>query len=215
MNKNSITEATYNKVAQKYWEKVKTVDQYNASYDTFLELLPQHGRILELGCGPGNVTQYLLNKRPDLHITATDLAPNMITLAKQNNPSADFLKLDCREVSTLDQKFDAIVNAFVLPYLNLEEAANLIMDSASLLNSNGLLYISTMEGEYSQSGFESTTFSGDDKVYIHYYQAAVIKQNLISTGFEILHFIKQPCTEPDGRIFTDMIFVARMTSQMS
>ncbi|EAR00442.1 class I SAM-dependent DNA methyltransferase [Maribacter sp. HTCC2170] len=209
MNKKSFTENSYNKAADAYWEKVETVDQYNTWYDAFLELLPQNANILELGCGPGNVTQYVLNKRPDLHITGTDLASKMLALAKKNNPDAEFFKLDCREITTLNQKFDAIVGAFVMPYLNLEESAKLILDCASLLNSNGTLFISTMEGDYNQSGFENTTFSGDDKVYIHYHQAAAIKQNLKRNGFEIVHFIKQACPEPDGRIFTDMIVVAR------
>jgi len=209
MKKHSITQATYNKVAQKYWEKVASLDQYNASYDTFCELLPQNAKVFEMGCGPGNVTQYVLNKRPDLQYTASDLAPNMLALAKKHNTNVHFLQLDCREIATLNQKFDAIIGAFVLPYLNKAECATLISHCAKLLSPKGVLYLSTMEDDYDQSGFENTSFSDDDQVYIHYHQENYVKECLFKNGFEMLHLIEQPCHEPDGRVYNDMIFIAR------
>ena len=43
--------------------------------------------VLELGCGPGNLSKQLLSLRPDLKITATDLAPDMLEIAQETNPS--------------------------------------------------------------------------------------------------------------------------------
>ena len=209
MNKYGVTQATYNKVAQQYWEKVASLDQYNASYDTFCDLLPQDAKVFEMGCGPGNVTQYILNKLPDLEYTASDLAPNMLALAKANNPNAQFLKLDCRAIDSLAQKFDAIIGAFVLPYLNKAACAKLISDCAKLLTPKGLLYLSTMEGDYAQSGFEYTSFSDGDQVYIHYHQEHYIREYLTRNGLEVLHLVKQPSHEPDGRVYNDMIFISR------
>jgi 2-polyprenyl-3-methyl-5-hydroxy-6-metoxy-1,4-benzoquinol methylase len=62
---------------------------YDESYDDFCQLLQKkNASILEIGCGPGNVTKYLLGKRPDYKIHATDAAPSMLALAKINNPTA-------------------------------------------------------------------------------------------------------------------------------
>ena len=209
MNKNAITQATYNKVAQQYWEKVTRADQYNSSYAAFCQLLPQKAKVFELGCGPGNVTQYMLSKRPDLHYTASDLSPNMLALAKKHNPHAHFLQLDCRQIAALNQKFDAIIGAFVLPYLNKTECATLISDCAKALTPKGVLYLSTMEGDEDQSGFEHTSFSGEDQVYINYHQEAFLRECLAENGFEVLHFSKQACHEPNDRVYNDMIFMAR------
>ena len=209
MNKNAITQATYNKVAQQYWEKVTRADQYNSSYAAFCQLLPQKAKVFELGCGPGNVTQYMLSKRPDLHYTASDLSPNMLALAKKHNPHAHFLQLDCRQIAALNQKFDAIIGAFVLPYLNKTECATLISDCAKALTPKGVLYLSTMEGDEAQSGFEHTSFSGEDQVYINYHQEAFLRECLAENGFEVLHFSKQACHEPNDRVYNDMIFMAR------
>jgi len=209
MNKQSVTQATYNKVAQQYWEKVASLDQYNTSYDTFCMLLPQKANVFEMGCGPGNVTQYLLKKRPDLSYTASDLAPNMLALAKKHNPNANFLKMDCREITTLNQKYEAIIGAFVLPYLSKTECATLISDCVKALTPKGVLYLSTMEGDNVQSGFEETSFSGEDQVYINYHQENFLRGCLSKNDFEVLHLIKQACHEPNSRIYNDMIIIAQ------
>lgn len=209
MNRDSTTQNTYNKAAQAYWEKKSQVTLYNASFDTFCEMLPQNATVFELGCGPGNVTQYLLGKRPDLTITGIDLALNMVALAKKNNPTAHYRIQDCRNIATLDQKFDAVFAAFVLPYLTKEECKKLIVDCIALLTDKGGLYLSTMEGDNSASGFETASFSPEHKVHIQYHQEDFIEGYLAQSGFELIHSIKQPCPEPDGRIFTDMIFIAK------
>ncbi len=209
MNRDSTTQNTYNKAAHAYWEKKSQVTLYNASFDTFCEFVPEKPKVLELGCGPGNVTQYLLGKRPDFNITGIDLAPNMVALAKANNPTAHYKVMDCRDIAKLDQKFDAILGAFVLPYLMKEECKKLIADCTALLTDKGALYLSTMEGDYSASGFETASFSPEHKVHIEYHQEDFIKACLAQSGFELTHSIKQPCPEPDGRVFTDMIFMAK------
>jgi trans-aconitate methyltransferase len=209
MNKYAITQATYNKAAQRYWKKVASLEQYNASYDTFCALLPEKAKVFEMGCGPGNVTQYVLRKRPDLNYTASDLAPNMLALAEKHNPNAHFLLMDCREITTLHQKFDAVIGAFVLPYLNKVACAKLISDCTKLINSKGVLYLSTMESDEAHSGFEHTSFSGEDQVYIHYHQEAFLRKCLSNNGFEVLHLIKQACYEPNGKVYSDLIFMAR------
>lgn len=60
-----------------YNDRIKeTIETYNV-------------KILEIATGPGNVVKYILCKRPDFKIFGIDLSPNMIELAKQNNPQAD------------------------------------------------------------------------------------------------------------------------------
>src|SRR5690606_11871580 len=111
-------------------------------------------KILEIGCGPGNITKYLLFKRPDFNIYGIDIAPKMIALAKSNNPTANFNIMDARQISSLKTKFDGIVCGFCLPYLSNTDCEKLIFDSFNLLNNNGLIYISFAEGDPDTSGFQ-------------------------------------------------------------
>lgn len=180
---------TWNKVASLYEEKFMNLDLYDETYDCFLELLPQTPvKLLEIGCGPGNITKYFLSKRPDLKIVGTDVAPNMIELARKNNPSAEFLVLDSREIDTLNTKFDALACGFVLPYLSESDIKKLIQDCANLLNDHGLIYISFVEGTAQQSEFK--VGSDGDRVYFHYHELMNLKALLAENTIEVLNVSK-------------------------
>lgn len=211
-NRNEVTFSTYNNSAKNYQDKVMGMDLYNDTYDLLCELIEKENtEIFEIASGPGNVTKHLLSKRPDFKITGSDIAPNMIELAKINNPTANFQIMDCRDIEQLDRTFDAIVCGFCMPYLSKKECAKLIRDSSKLLNANGLFYFSTMEDDYDKSGFETTSFSGSDQVYIYYHQADYLSNCLLENGFEILDFRRKECPEPDGTFLTDMIFISRIS----
>lgn len=186
------------------------MDLYNDTYDIFCDLIKEsNAKIFDIATGPGNAVKYIQQRRPDFKIFGIDLSPNMIKLAKQNNPQADFAVMDCREIHAISRKFDGILSAFCLPYLSKEESRKLIYDASSLLVSGGILYISTMEGEYDKSDYETTSFSGDSRVFIYYHQADYISDCLMESGFEILDCQRKTYPEADGSFLTDMIFITR------
>lgn len=201
---------TYNVSAKAYQDKFMDMDLYNDTYDTFCHLITKsNAKIFEIATGPGNVIKYILCKRPDFKVFGIDLSSNMIELAKLNNPEAEFTVMDCRDIHVIDTKFDGILCAFCLPYLSKEESLKLITDASLLLEPDGVLYISTMEGDYNKSGYETTSFSGDNRVYVYYHQANFMTACLSELGFEILDFQRKQYPEPDGSFLTDMIFIAR------
>lgn len=206
----SETIATYNNAAKRYQDKFMEMDLYNDTFDQFCNLIQkENAEIFEIATGPGNITRYLLSKRSDFKIFGIDLAPNMIELAKINNPEANFRVMDCKNINTIDRKFDAIMCGFCMPYLSKEECAKLIADSSELLSTNGLLYFSTMEDDYNKSGFERTSFSGQDRVYIYYHQADYLSDCLVKNGFEIIDLQRKDYPEPDGTFLTDIVFIAK------
>lgn len=209
-NRIKETIDTYNVSAKQYQEKFMEMDLYNETYDTFCTLTKNsNAKILEIGTGPGNVVKYLLSMQPGFNVFGIDLSPNMIELAKQNNPQAAFAVMDCRDIHTIDRKFDGILSAFCLPYLSKEESLTLISDASQLLEPDGLFYISTMEGNYDKSGYETTSFSGENRVFIYYHQADFISDCLTKSGFELVDLQRKQYPEPDGSYLTDMIFIAR------
>ena len=124
-NKNAVE--IFNKLAEAYQEKFMNVGLYANSFQFLCNAISiEHPEILELACGPGNITKSLLNLRPDFKILGTDLSSNMIELAKVNNPSAEFKVMDSREISLLKKSFDAVICGFLLPYLSKEESIQLI-----------------------------------------------------------------------------------------
>lgn len=213
--KNSVqkTIATYNKAAKKYQDKFMTLDLYNDVLDKFCNAFSKkNASIFEIATGPGNVTKYLLNQKPDFNIFGIDLAENMIDLAKKNNPKANFKVMDCKDINTIHQKFDGIMCSFCMPYLSKEEVQKLIADASNLLHPSGLFYISTMEDDYDKSGFETTSFAGDDIVYIYYHQASYLNECLKKSGFTIVETQRKDYPEANGTITTDLIIIAQKNS---
>lgn len=176
---------TWNTVAALYEEKFMDLDFYNETYDYICSsIVNPNAKLLDLGCGPGNITKYLLSNRPDFDIYGIDVAPNMIELAKKNNPSARFDVMDSRQISQLQMKYDGIICGFCLPYLSPADSQKLILDVKKLLNDEGLFYLSFVEGDPNQSGFQ--VGSSGKRVYFYYHNLAVLKMNLLEAGLETI-----------------------------
>jgi len=209
MDKYQITVNTFNKLANKYQERYMEMDFYNDTYDQFCDFVSKkNATIFEIACGPGNITKYLLSKRPDYQIFGTDLAPNMVELAKVNNPNAKFEVMDSREIDQVKQKFDAIMCGFCFPYLSKNDVAKLIQNSSKLLNSQGYIYLSTMEDDYEKSGFQ--TSSTGDQAYMYYHQADFIVNHLEDNGLEIVSLQRKEFPAELGAAATDLFIIARL-----
>lgn len=207
MDKNKIAVDVFNKLAEMYQDKFMNVDLYKDSYDFFCQKIKnKNPDILEIACGPGNITKHLLDKRPDLKIFGIDLAPNMIDLAKVNNPSAQFQVMDCRNINSLDKKFHAIMCGFCLPYLSKEETSKLFFDASKLLKSNGIFYLSTIEDDYSKSTFKKG--STGDEIFMHYYSFDFLKNELAKNNFQIIHSERKEYIHNDEKT-VDLILIAK------
>jgi 2-polyprenyl-3-methyl-5-hydroxy-6-metoxy-1,4-benzoquinol methylase len=206
MNKISSAEEIFNKYAHDYESKFMDLSLYHNSFDLFLKsIIKRNAKVLEIGCGPGNISKYLLEQRPDLQLTAIDIAANMIELAKKNCPKAEFNILDARNISSLGKKFDAIISGFCLPYLSREEAEKLIKDCADLLNEDGVLYLSTMEDDYSKSGLK--TNSGGDQTMMYYHEAKYLLAAFEKNDFEVIRLLRQDFPSDKEKV-TDLIVIA-------
>ncbi len=161
------------------------LDLYDDTYDTFCEEVNiENATILEIGCGPGNITKYLLNKRPDFRIEGVDVSPNMILLAKTNNPIADFEVMDCREIDKLQSKFNGIICGFCFTYLSEFDSSKLIKDCTTLLKDKGVLYISFVEGDYLKSGFRIA--STGDRTYFYFHTLDSLTKELKDCSLETI-----------------------------
>lgn len=188
MDRYKETFDTWNNIATIYQSKFMDLDLYNDTYDYICNsVVRQKAKLLEIGCGPGNITKYLLSQRPDFDIFGIDIAPNMIELAKISNPTANFSVMDNRHIKSLDKKYDAIIGGFCLPYLSLTESNELILNAYDLLNKNGLIYLSFVEGNPDKSDFK---VSGGGRVYFQYHILDDLKTQLIKTKFDNIKTFK-------------------------
>ncbi len=211
MDNSTQAVAIFDKYASEYMDKYMDVGNYAEGLDLFCEEVPKpNPEILEIACGPGNTSRYVLGKIPDAHLLGIDLAERMLILAKNNNPSAEFACMDCRNIRSLAKKYDGVICGFCLPYLNKNEAVQLLHDAADLLNSNGVLYLSTMEDDYENSRFQ--TSSKGDQLFMHYHEAGYLKAALQSKGIATIYEHRLPQTGELVGTPPDLVLVARKQS---
>jgi ubiquinone/menaquinone biosynthesis C-methylase UbiE len=178
---------TWDKLADLYWDKFSPLQIYNHSYDRFLALLEdnKNPKILDLCCGPGNISFYLYSKRKDIDLTAVDVSPNMVSKAKEMVPGLIGIVSDTSNINKIDNKFDGIICGFGLPYLNVPEVEKCISDSHHLLKEGGVLYLSFVEGNPEDSGM--VTSSTGDRSLFYFHPLSTISSCLKGSGFsEIL-----------------------------
>lgn len=184
MDRLKDTINTFNKYADQYQDKYMKYEPYVETYSYLSSLLPADAKILDVACGPGNIAKFLLEAKPELKIYGVDLSPKMVSLARLNNPSAAFDVMDSRDISTLNRTYDGIVAGFLFPYLSREEVDQFILDARAMIGTEGILYVSTMEGDYEASGYQSK--NGIDRVYTYYHETKHLVEKLKAAGFEVI-----------------------------
>lgn len=208
MDRSTQAASVFNKRAELYQQKFMDVSLYEPSIDIFCQSLTNtEPSVLDVACGPGNITRYLLLVKPELRILGIDLAPEMIRLAKENNPGADFRVQDAREIQDLPGRYDGIVSGFCFPYFSKEEVEAWIQKAADLLVPGGVLYISTMEDSYEKSGPERS--SAGDEVFMHYHEESHLTQCLTDQNLTILFRDLLLYTNGKGEPVRDLILICR------
>lgn len=207
MEQYTETFETWNNLADAYQKMFMHLRLYDHSYDRICSELPQHGaKILDVGCGPGIISHYLLTKRPDFDVLGIDIAPNMIALARAVNPTARFAVMDSRNIGELPLGFDAIVVGFCLPYLSMAECNNLIASAYALIQNHGLLYLSFVDGLPEQSQFK---VSNKGRVYFYYHRLADVLAQLSNHRFVETETVLVPYPSADAATDTHTIVIAR------
>ena len=212
-NRYQETFETWNKLATLYQDKFMDLEVYNDTYDFICKTLNKTGaKILEIGCGPGNITKYLLSKRPDFDIFGIDIASNMINLAKRNNPNARFAIMDIREIDEIKRKYDGVICGFCLPYLSQTDSEKLIFDIKNLLNDDGLVYMSFVEGNPAKSDFQIS--SSGDRSYFYYHNLDKLKINLKVNSFKELKTYRIEYKRSETEIEIHTVLIAKKRANL-
>ncbi|NJN46423.1 MAG: class I SAM-dependent methyltransferase [Candidatus Competibacteraceae bacterium] len=204
----SVTAATFSRLADRYAEKYFQLDRYDRFLERFATRIESPGaRILDVACGPGNVSAYLSKTRPDLELIGVDLAEGMVKQARRRVPSAKFMVKDCRDIGELEQVFDAVVFAFGLSYLTENDATRFFTSLDGILKESALLYLATITGNPSESGF--TCSSRGDKVYLEYRSINDVVSMIEQAGYriEFLDVVASPTEAPKAT--EDLILIAK------
>ncbi len=205
-DKTNITIKAYENNAVKYEKNFMDFTSYKEKIELFQKKYIKKGNTLfDIGCGPGNNGSILLKNDTTLKISGIDLSNEMVKLAEKNVPQGSFQVMDIREIDE-KKSFDTIIASFCIVHLSDSETTVLIKKISNMLNPNGTLYISFMEGK--NGGYEKTSFSKDD-IFFNYYNRETINTLLLKNNISPLEILEEGYEEEDGTITKDIFIFAK------
>jgi ubiquinone/menaquinone biosynthesis C-methylase UbiE len=135
-----------------YWEET-TADQRQACenlMERLLSLIPdKNGTVLDVACGKGATTAYLLKYFHPHHVTAIDLSAKNIAFAKTNAPGCTLLPMNATAMAFPDCSFKNVICVEAAFHFHTRE--NFLIEAFRVLQRGGVLVLSdilmTLEGE--------------------------------------------------------------------
>jgi len=143
--------------------------------------------VLELGCGTGKNTNWLLEKAK--RIIGLDFSQEMLNKAKEkiSNEKVIFKKADLNEDWEIDNNFaDLITSSLTLEHI---EGLNHIFEQAKLkLKKDGLLFLSELHPfkQYSGSKAQYETENGTKELEVYIHHISEYIDNAKSNGLKLL-----------------------------
>ena len=104
--------------------------------------LPERGRFLEVGCGPGFVTEALRELRPGLTVVGLDLDPTLLGVAKDLFPA---VRGDATRLPFADDSFDFVYARLVARHLPDPTAA--LAEMRRVLRPGGRLVVADTDDD--------------------------------------------------------------------
>jgi len=104
----------------------------------FMARLPENARILDVGCGPGQDSEYFSNL--GFKVTGIDLSDKFIEIAKKRVPNAAFQKADMRKLDFLPEYFDGIWASFSFLHIPFPDAQKTLAGLLEILKPGGQIF---------------------------------------------------------------------------
>ena len=95
-------------------------------------------KIIDIGCGPGNSTQILVQRWPDSKVFGLDNSPGMIEKAKMDYPDQEWILRDASQIDN-KEKYDIVFSNATIQWIPDHE--KLLTGLVNMVNKNGALAI--------------------------------------------------------------------------
>jgi len=175
----------YDRVAHQYARSMLKELEYKpldrALLGALLAQIPAGGRILDVGCGPGQVAGWLHSNGAAGRVSGLDLSPAMVEIARIHQPGVDFEVGDLFDLG--ERGLAAIVAFYCIVNFPLADLPRAAASFARALAPGGLLLLSFHMG--SEQLHLDEWFGEPVSIDFWLHERAAIEQLLEQAGLEI------------------------------
>ncbi|MCP4608000.1 MAG: class I SAM-dependent methyltransferase [Planctomycetes bacterium] len=141
----SSVEQFYNAVSKDYNKFInRAVPRYPEMLWAIFHYIPKDlkpKRVLELGCGTGNLSELIVKKYPESEKVLVDISEEILSQCKkrlEGNDSIEYYRADINELDFPADSFDLIVSSITIHHLKSHEKERLFKKAFSWLNNKGV-----------------------------------------------------------------------------
>ena len=182
----------YNKTANNYADKF--IDELSKKHldqillKSFAAENVHNGKLIDLGCGPGQTTKYL-SGRGLTDIIGTDISPEMITVAKSINPQLNFETADILSLKYPDNIFGSAVAFYSIVHFDYDQVKIAFKEIKGVLTGNGQFLFSFHIGD--NIVHLDNFLDHPVNIDFYFFEADRIIDLLKKMGFEIVDIIER------------------------
>lgn len=124
----------------------KVMPHYQEMMEAIIEAIPfskqDNLKIIDLGCGTGNLTQKLITAYPNAYVTCIDMAENMLKIVKTKLKRKRKVNFWLGDICDFDYsgKYDAIVASMVLHHIDKKDKVKFYRKLYNALSKGGVFY---------------------------------------------------------------------------
>jgi cyclopropane fatty-acyl-phospholipid synthase-like methyltransferase len=151
--------------------------------------LPEHSKVLDLGCGCGYPVSRLLSRK--FVVTGVDISDVQIKRARELVPSAEFRRADMTRVRFPSRTFGAVVSLYAIIHVPLEEQYALFQRIYRWITPGGFFLTTLGAGRY--KGVEKGWLGTDATMFWDHEDADTYQRWLEEIGFvvELREFVPE------------------------
>lgn len=130
---------TYDRIAKNYVTAYQSMDEPDwQHWEKFIADL-QGKRVLDMGCGTGDASRYMAEK--GLNVVGIDLSEEMLSIARKQPASIEWVKGDICACPFGDAEFDGIILSYTLNHLNERMFHKVMAEVERLLKPRGKILL--------------------------------------------------------------------------
>jgi 2-polyprenyl-3-methyl-5-hydroxy-6-metoxy-1,4-benzoquinol methylase len=178
---------TYNKIARDWFNDHDTDDWWVEGIEKVISLLSPGTEILDIGCGAGQKTRYL--HKHGFKVTGADFSEEMIKIAREQLPGAEFRVLDLYEVDTIGKQFDCVFAQAVFLHIPKKDVLEIFKKIKTILKNGGLFYVAVKElreGSPEEHMLTENDYGYEYQRFFSYFTMLELEKFFRSAGFEIV-----------------------------
>jgi SAM-dependent methyltransferase len=179
---------TYNKIAVDWYNDHNSDIWWVEGTDKFLSLLKPGSKVLDVGCGAGAKSAYLLDHGMD--VTGIDFSEEMIRLAKEHEARGHFFVWDMNNLDKFDQVFEGIFAQASLLHIQKKDVQNVLEAFKAKLVSRGYLYLAVKEirsGNVQEEIVKENDYGYEYERFFSYYSLDEIRSYFHELGMTIVY----------------------------